>query len=75
MYGNTLKNCFILANTFLKQAFEGEYPKLLRLYNDLWRRIQQFSGHLAPITNTDDLVMRGHEEVALFRAHGDKAYE
>ena len=27
----------------LKQAFEGEYPKLLRLYNDLWRRLQQFS--------------------------------
>jgi len=31
------------ASTFLKQAFEGEYPKLLRLYNDLWRRLQQFS--------------------------------
>ncbi|ELT89629.1 hypothetical protein CAPTEDRAFT_226404 [Capitella teleta] len=30
-------------NTFLKQAFEGEYPKLLRLYNDLWRRIQGIS--------------------------------
>ena len=27
----------------MKQAFEGEYPKLLRLYNDLWRRLQQFS--------------------------------
>ena len=32
-----------LASTFLKQAFEGEYPKLLRLYNDLWSRLQQFS--------------------------------
>ena len=31
------------ASSFLKQAFEGEYPKLLRLYNDLWRRLQQFS--------------------------------
>ncbi|XP_068713905.1 conserved oligomeric Golgi complex subunit 5-like [Montipora foliosa] len=31
------------ASTFLKQAFEGEYPKLLRLYNDLWSRLQQFS--------------------------------
>ena len=30
-------------STFLKQAFEGEYPKLLRLYNDLWKRLQQFS--------------------------------
>ncbi|XP_071081856.1 conserved oligomeric Golgi complex subunit 5-like [Haliotis cracherodii] len=28
---------------FLKQAFEGEYPKLLRLYNDLWKRLHQFS--------------------------------
>ena len=30
----------ISGNTFLKQALEGEFPKLLRLYNDLWRRIQ-----------------------------------
>ncbi|KAL4226453.1 Conserved oligomeric Golgi complex subunit [Mactra antiquata] len=30
-------------SSFLKQAFEGEYPKLLRLYNDLWKRLQQFS--------------------------------
>lgn len=28
---------------FLKQAFEGEYPKLLHLYNDLWKRLQQYS--------------------------------
>ena len=35
--------CLLLAsgNTILKQTFEGEYPKLLRLFNDLWRRIQQ----------------------------------
>ncbi|XP_078409540.1 conserved oligomeric Golgi complex subunit 5 isoform X2 [Cetorhinus maximus] len=31
------------SSTFLKQAFEGEYPKLLRLYNDLWKRLQQYS--------------------------------
>lgn len=31
------------ASSFLKQAFEGEYPKLLRLYSDLWRRLQQFA--------------------------------
>ena len=31
------------ASAFLKQAFEGEYPKLLRLYNDLWSRLKQFS--------------------------------
>ncbi|XP_052041942.1 conserved oligomeric Golgi complex subunit 5 [Apodemus sylvaticus] len=30
------------SSMFLKQAFEGEYPKLLRLYNDLWKRLQQF---------------------------------
>ncbi|XP_040268774.1 conserved oligomeric Golgi complex subunit 5 isoform X2 [Bufo bufo] len=33
-------------STFLKQAFEGEYPKLLRLYNDLWKRLQQYSQNL-----------------------------
>uniref|UniRef100_A0AAY4D233 Conserved oligomeric Golgi complex subunit 5 n=1 Tax=Denticeps clupeoides TaxID=299321 RepID=A0AAY4D233_9TELE len=31
------------SSTFLKQALEGEYPKLLRLYNDLWKRLQQYS--------------------------------
>lgn len=30
-------------STFVKQAFEEEYPKLLRLHSDLWRRLQQFS--------------------------------
>ncbi|KAM4748513.1 conserved oligomeric Golgi complex subunit 5 [Rhinophrynus dorsalis] len=34
------------ASMFLKQAFEGEYPKLLRLYNDLWKRLQQYSQNL-----------------------------
>uniref|UniRef100_A0A673KYR8 Conserved oligomeric Golgi complex subunit 5 n=1 Tax=Sinocyclocheilus rhinocerous TaxID=307959 RepID=A0A673KYR8_9TELE len=31
------------SSTFLKQALEGEYPKLLRLYNELWKRLQQYS--------------------------------
>ncbi|XP_072175838.1 conserved oligomeric Golgi complex subunit 5-like [Diadema setosum] len=31
------------ASTFIKQAFEGEYPKLLRLYNDLWKRLEQYN--------------------------------
>ncbi|XP_033880117.1 conserved oligomeric Golgi complex subunit 5 [Acipenser ruthenus] len=31
------------SSSFLKQALEGEYPKLLRLYNDLWKRLQQYS--------------------------------
>ncbi|XP_064483402.1 conserved oligomeric Golgi complex subunit 5-like isoform X2 [Ornithodoros turicata] len=26
-------------STFLKQAFESEYPKLLSLFNDLWKRL------------------------------------
>ncbi|XP_043963487.1 conserved oligomeric Golgi complex subunit 5 isoform X2 [Gambusia affinis] len=34
------------ASSFLKQAFEGEYPKLLRLYNELWRRLQHYSTSL-----------------------------
>ena len=35
------------ANMFIKQAFEGEYPKLLRLYNDLWKRLQLFTANMA----------------------------
>uniref|UniRef100_A0A8C7BIU7 Conserved oligomeric Golgi complex subunit 5 n=1 Tax=Neovison vison TaxID=452646 RepID=A0A8C7BIU7_NEOVI len=34
------------SSMFLKQAFEGEYPKLLRLYNDLWKRLQQYSQNM-----------------------------
>ncbi|GFR70305.1 conserved oligomeric Golgi complex subunit 5 [Elysia marginata] len=46
-------------STFLKQTFEGEYPKLLRLYNDLWRRLQQFSITLTvtPSSNIPDLSL------------------
>ncbi|KAH0616501.1 hypothetical protein JD844_027644 [Phrynosoma platyrhinos] len=36
----------LVASMFLKQAFEGEYPKLLRLYNDLWKRLQQYSENI-----------------------------
>ncbi|XP_044534981.1 conserved oligomeric Golgi complex subunit 5 [Gracilinanus agilis] len=34
------------SSVFLKQAFEGEYPKLLRLYNDLWKRLQQYNQNI-----------------------------
>uniref|UniRef100_A0A8C2DUX3 Conserved oligomeric Golgi complex subunit 5 n=1 Tax=Cyprinus carpio TaxID=7962 RepID=A0A8C2DUX3_CYPCA len=34
------------SSTFLKQALEGEYPKLLRLYNELWKRLQQYSASI-----------------------------
>ena len=47
---------FFSASTFIKQAFEGEYPKLLRLYNDLWKRLEQFASTMATVTtetNTD----------------------
>ncbi|XP_054843806.1 conserved oligomeric Golgi complex subunit 5 [Eublepharis macularius] len=41
------------ASMFLKQAFEGEYPKLLRLYNDLWKRLQQYSENIQRHFNTN----------------------
>ncbi|XP_062611400.1 conserved oligomeric Golgi complex subunit 5-like isoform X4 [Saccostrea cucullata] len=48
------------ASTHLKQAFEGEYPKLLRLYNDLWRRLQQFS--ITTATSVSQSEPSGEEE-------------
>lgn len=42
---------------FVKQAFEGEYPKLLRLYNDLWRRLQQFSISMTNMNSVDTMVL------------------
>ncbi len=33
-------------SNFLKQALEGEYPKLLRLFNDLWSRLHQVGADL-----------------------------
>ncbi|XP_015265030.1 PREDICTED: conserved oligomeric Golgi complex subunit 5 [Gekko japonicus] len=41
------------SSVFLKQAFEGEYPKLLRLYNDLWKRLQQYSENIQRHFNTN----------------------
>uniref|UniRef100_A0A4W5L5L2 Conserved oligomeric Golgi complex subunit 5 n=1 Tax=Hucho hucho TaxID=62062 RepID=A0A4W5L5L2_9TELE len=40
------------ASSFLKQALEGEYPKLLRLYNDLWRRLQQYSSSIQGVISS-----------------------
>lgn len=49
-YLNASPSLFIFhlfpASTFLKQALEGEYPKLLRLYNELWKRLQQYSASI-----------------------------
>uniref|UniRef100_A0A674AY20 Conserved oligomeric Golgi complex subunit 5 n=1 Tax=Salmo trutta TaxID=8032 RepID=A0A674AY20_SALTR len=36
----------------LAQALEGEYPKLLRLYNDLWRRLQQYSSSIQGVISS-----------------------
>uniref|UniRef100_A0A8C7UL68 Conserved oligomeric Golgi complex subunit 5 n=1 Tax=Oncorhynchus mykiss TaxID=8022 RepID=A0A8C7UL68_ONCMY len=41
-----------LSSSFLKQALEGEYPKLLRLYNDLWRRLQQYSSSIQGVISS-----------------------
>jgi len=35
---------WLLGNTFLRQVLDGEYPKLVRLYSELWRRIQSLGG-------------------------------
>jgi hypothetical protein len=51
------------ASTHLKQAFEGEYPKLLRLYNDLWKRLQQFS--ITTATSVSQSEPSGDEEVTM----------
>lgn len=56
----TPASCLHVASSFLKQAFEGEYPKLLRLYNELWRRLQQYStslqGALPATTGLDSAI-------------------
>lgn len=47
-----------IESSFIKQAFDGEYPKLLRLYNDLWKRLQQFTAKLS-ISGQDSLDAAG----------------
>ncbi|KAK3101950.1 hypothetical protein FSP39_007576 [Pinctada imbricata] len=60
------------ASTFLKQAFEGEYPKLLRLFNDLWKRLHQFSlSTAASVTVSDPLTQMEDPEEDIF-VHGGK---
>ena len=66
---------FRLDNTFLKQTFEGEFPKLLRLYNDLWRRIQQFSGNMATNIASEEIPTSLPDDIDLFESDGEKGYE
>lgn len=69
------------ASSFLKQAFEGEYPKLLRLYNELWRRLQQYStslqGALTNVGGMDtsvDIASAEMDSQDLF-THGKENYK
>ena len=38
---------WLLGNTLLRQVLDGEYPKLVRLYSELWRRVQSLGGAAA----------------------------
>lgn len=49
-------------NTFLRQALEGEYPKLLRLFNELWRRIQSLGGLAVDSPATAPLVSQAADD-------------
>ncbi|XP_071960171.1 conserved oligomeric Golgi complex subunit 5-like [Antedon mediterranea] len=51
-------------STFIRQAFEGEYPKLLRLYNDLWKRLQQYSSNIVTTQSSD--VIGDHKDKGMF---------
>lgn len=69
------------ASSFLKQAFEGEYPKLLRLYNELWRRLQQYSASLqgaltssSAMDSSVDISVTETESQDLF-THGKQDYK
>uniref|UniRef100_A0A8D3E7L3 Conserved oligomeric Golgi complex subunit 5 n=1 Tax=Scophthalmus maximus TaxID=52904 RepID=A0A8D3E7L3_SCOMX len=68
-----------LASSFLKQAFDGEYPKLLRLYNELWRRLQQYSASLGSLTSSGgmdtslDIMVPETDTQDLF-THGKQDY-
>ncbi|KAG7497670.1 conserved oligomeric Golgi complex subunit 5 [Solea senegalensis] len=68
------------ASSFLKQAFEGEYPKLLRLYNELWRRLQQYSASLQGVLTSNggmdvslDIMSQETDTQDLF-THGKQDY-
>ncbi|KAF0029524.1 hypothetical protein F2P81_018629 [Scophthalmus maximus] len=69
----------LTASSFLKQAFDGEYPKLLRLYNELWRRLQQYSASLGSLTSSGgmdtslDIMVPETDTQDLF-THGKQDY-
>ena len=47
---------FLAESSFIKQAFEAEYPKLLRLVSDLWSKLQQFNQEITLASNSDLLA-------------------
>ena len=56
-----LKDCLSAAqakSNFVKQTFEGEYPKLVKLYEELWTKLKQTSSQY---TNTLQAELDGME--------------
>jgi len=53
---------WLLGNTFLRQVLDGEYPKLVRLYSELWRRIQSLGG-AAPTSTIDQMNLGSGTDV------------
>lgn len=66
--------CRCADNTFLRQAFEGEYPKLLRLYSDLWRRLQHFLADLVD-TGVSLVDTEPTDSLSLVAEEEDKDFE
>ena len=65
---------FSSANTFLKQAFEGEYPKLLRLFNDLWKRLQPFKSNMTMLKKDMPIDSFIPEDSEMENGHVDQEY-
>ncbi|XP_076362270.1 conserved oligomeric Golgi complex subunit 5-like isoform X4 [Tachypleus tridentatus] len=58
---NILTECFSKTaqeSTHIRQAFEVEYPKLLKLYTDLWKRLQHFNSSINVVTGPDSLLQQ-----------------
>lgn len=43
-------------SSHIKQAFEAEYPKLLRMSADLWSKLQQFHQEISAASNAANLA-------------------
>ena len=59
-----IKECLSTAqakSNFVKQTFEGEYPKLVKLYEELWTKLKQTSSQY---TNTLHIEFDGTSDLA-----------